>query len=335
MGDLSLIAISAIITFIIMIVITSKRLRKIIKKILNVRIFKTKILVKNVLAIGLILIIEIYSVNLLMRTGTTMEFATSKDEYHEKINKESKQVINSQNKKLKELMKTETNIENCKNPYIPEGFKYVEGEWNSGFVIEDENQNQFVWVPCTNLENDENIPIIRKENFMKDNTSQSYFECYEETGFENFIESLLENGGFYIARFEMSNENGNPVSKAGKEVWVDINYTDANKLARNMYDNINSRLLNGFAYDIAIRFMLDEIDMGNVPKGTGITGNSVYKNIYDLIDDYGEWTEEQKYGSRIFRRTVFYEDEMLFCDRFTDDEDATHSILGFRTIIYK
>ena len=202
-------------------------------------------------------------------------------------------------------------------------------------VIEDENQNQFVWVPCTNLENDENIPIIRKENFMKDNTSQSYFECYEETGFENFIESLLENGGFYIARFEMSNENGNPVSKAGKEVWVDINYTDANKLARNMYDNINSRLLNGFAYDIAIRFMLDEIDMGNIPRGTGITGNSVYKNIYDLTDDYGEWTEEQKYGSRIFRRTVFYEDEMLFCDRFTDDEDATHSILGFRTIIYK
>ena len=33
-------------------------------------------------------------------------------------------------------------------PYIPEGFTYTKGSWNTGYVITDELGNQFVWVPC-------------------------------------------------------------------------------------------------------------------------------------------------------------------------------------------
>ena len=53
-------------------------------------------------------------------------------------------------------------------PYVPEGFSYVEGEWNTGFVIQDENGNQYVWVPCTNKGNTE-IPKLERKNFSRNN----------------------------------------------------------------------------------------------------------------------------------------------------------------------
>ncbi|MBR2290511.1 MAG: hypothetical protein IJ867_08090 [Clostridia bacterium] len=116
-----------------------------------------------------------------------------------------------QNQRYLELMKMETNLNNCKSPYIPEGFGYVEGQWDTGFVIEDEKQNQFVWVPCTNIENQEDIPILQKRIF--DDNNKTYFYCYEQEDYEEFIQSSLANGGFYISRFEIGKEGENPVSK--------------------------------------------------------------------------------------------------------------------------
>ena len=45
--------------------------------------------------------------------------------------------------------------------YIFEDFSYVEGEWNTGFVIEDKDKNQYVWVPCSNIENID-VPKLEK-----------------------------------------------------------------------------------------------------------------------------------------------------------------------------
>ena len=39
-----------------------------------------------------------------------------------------------------------------KNPFVPQGFAYVTGEWNTGFVIADEFGNEFTWVPVGWLE---------------------------------------------------------------------------------------------------------------------------------------------------------------------------------------
>ena len=50
--------------------------------------------------------------------------------------------IKNQNKYYKELVNKEYPDEIYKNPYIPYGFEYVEGDWNTGYVIQDENKNQ-------------------------------------------------------------------------------------------------------------------------------------------------------------------------------------------------
>ena len=82
------------------------------------------------------------------------------------------------------------------------------GEWNTGFIIQDENENQFVWIPVSNkdiigtqklLKKDFKIgPIISKETCLDDN-------------YEAFIESALENGGFYISRYEIGIKDGKVV----------------------------------------------------------------------------------------------------------------------------
>lgn len=87
------------------------------------------------------------------------------------------------------------------NPIVPEGFRKVETAeaswekdangnikgWNDGLVIEDENENQFVWIPIKNKE----FSVLKKEeNFLQDKESQ------EE------LEQIDKYGGFYIGRYE-------------------------------------------------------------------------------------------------------------------------------------
>lgn len=56
--------------------------------------------------------------------------------------------------------------QNPKIPYIPDGFEHTEGEWNTGFVIKDKENNQYVWVPCVNNENNEHIPKLQKKTLQ-------------------------------------------------------------------------------------------------------------------------------------------------------------------------
>ena len=47
------------------------------------------------------------------------------------------------------------NLENYKNPPIPEGYKHFEGSWDNGFVIKRKSdESQFIWIPVGYLEYD-------------------------------------------------------------------------------------------------------------------------------------------------------------------------------------
>lgn len=106
------------------------------------------------------------------------------------------------------------------------------GEWNTGFIIQDENENQFVWIPVSNkdiigtqklLKKDFKIgPIISKETCLDDN-------------YEAFIESALENGGFYISRYEIGIKDGKVVSKNNIKLEQEFNKTQIiEKINRNV-----------------------------------------------------------------------------------------------------
>ena len=251
-------------------------------------------------------------------------------EYREKIQIESEV--------YDEIMSKTYNIENCQNPYEIEGFEYVEGTWDNGYVIEDSQGNQFVWVPCTNEENELGIEILKKNNFSNDAFIKS-FDCNEEN-YEEFLRSALENGGFYISRFEIGkDEDGNPVSKESHEIWTNITRDRAMKLATNMYNNINSELINGYAYDTTFSWIINTENVkAQIKNDDKYTGTQCYKNIYDIVDNIYEITTEDCYGVIIYRGIIpdtKYMTTTEFDNRLSGSTNYKYENLGFRTILYK
>lgn len=152
------------------------------------------------------------------------------------------------------------------NPIVPEGFKKVETDsaswkiengipkgWNKGLVIEDENGNQFVWVPI-DLEN------LHYDSYYLSVHEQYKKELLNEKNDEDI--QIVKYGGFYVARYEagvpeemqnnlenisVSTNNiiGVPVSKKGSIPWNYISAENAKKSAESMYSNngIKSSLL--------------------------------------------------------------------------------------------
>ncbi len=268
------------------------------------------------------------------------------EKYDELINKESKYY----NEKIN------LNYENQKfnEPYIPEGFSYVEGEWNTGFVIQDQNENQYVWVPCTNNDNAE-VPRLERKNW----SGQAFIskDICNNNEYEKFIKSALENGGFYISRFEIGKDGDRSVSKMGMEIWSDITRNEAVDLINSMYDNktINCELINGYAYDTTLAWLKNTNQIKeNIIKGNNkkiLSGRNSYNNIYDFTDNIMEITNETTYSNVIIRGFAFggiseeqenismYGYEFKNFDRFSIQENenffTVENKLAFRTVLYK
>ena len=136
----------------------------------------------------------------------------------------------------------------------------------------------------------------------------------------DFVNSVRDNGGYYLGRYEASYGSGSsvadykPLSQVSKatsfststegSLWNKVTQIDAAKISRNMYsesDNVGveSDLLNSYAWDTAIIFIQE---MGNtnyankktvntILKNTGTTGDFVC-NIHDMSSNCREWTTE-------------------------------------------
>lgn len=222
-------------------------------------------------------------------------------------------------------------------PYIPEGFEYVEGEWSSGFVVQDENKNQYVWIPCGNRENNE-ILKLEKNNFKKP-AFISKDSCVDDE-YEEFITSTLKNGGFYISRYEIGKEENNPVSKSQVEVWTNITKKEAVEVISKMYENINCKLINGYAYDTTLSWIKKNniIQASKIESENILTGRQEYNNIYDFCDNIMEFSQEISYGSPVIRG--FLDDENNSNEsRYTIFEDertfAGTRLIAIRTVLYK
>lgn len=250
--------------------------------------------------------------------------------------------IEEENNFYKDIISKDYDQNNCKNPYILEGFEYVEGQWNTGFVIQDENKNQYVWIPCSNKES-ENIVKLSKYNFeMPEFISKDLCVDIE---YEEFIKSTLENGGFYISRFEIGNENENPVSKLGAKLWKDVTNFEAIEIANNMYknDNINCKLINGMAYDTALYWLKQNsnIDFSNIVFNENLevcAGRNMYNNIYDLLDNVFELTSEMSYDTVVIRGILndeTYKNRNRYSIMKDENYFSDNNVLTFRTMIYK
>ena len=158
-----------------------------------------------------------------------------------------------------------------------------------GIVIEDNEGNQFVWIPVGEIKNKDGstttitlgrytfnttngTPTLKQnaDNYTQVVTVNGYGGSYYQElvsnsgntaakNLEDFITKTKANGGYYLGRYEASKGTDNKVkSQYDKIVWNDITQSYAATEARKMYEGNNyveSDLINSYSWDTAIVFI--------------------------------------------------------------------------------
>ena len=155
------------------------------------------------------------------------------------------------------------------------------------------------------------------------------------TDYANMIASIQKYGGFYIGRYELSNEG---VQK-GKETLTYTNWYNLYQKCTtlNASDKVESKMIWGIQWDLACDFIskkgeqksiTNSTTWGNYPDSTGnaavmdgetkkygskqVTGFSEYwkaNNIYDLAGNCNEWSQEAgRNDFRMYRGSSYNSD---------------------------
>ena len=186
-------------------------------------------------------------------------------------------------------------------------------------------------------------------------------ERYEET--EDYTESVNNNGGFFIGRYEASNNNENMIVQKDKTSWNNISYTTALEKCTSKYTgkSYTCSLLTGAAWDRTLGWIYetgnktemqivgDSKDWGNYYDDTfsGTTGvintgskeETKANNIYDLAGNLDEWSTEKfiEFDGQVSRGGKYSSsasDYPSYDRNNCDAPDSTSDDFGFRPAIY-
>lgn len=214
------------------------------------------------------------------------------------------------------------------NPVIPVGFKTVEttsaswvdedkdgviDDWNEGLVIEDEYNNQFVWIPV------DNTNVTYGYHYKVGSTGSEKLEQSLPTGISDEETQISNYKGFYIARFEagipnsidktdktLRNTTGVPLSKQNQIPWNYISWSNAKTSAENMYkledtnNKVQSTLITDRMWETATKWL--EKSNLNVKSNSGQWGNykdAAVEYIRETSNDYGvTWNDKGYYFTK-------------------------------------
>ena len=234
---------------------------------------------------------------------------------------------------------------------IPKDFKVTNDtkKINEGIVIEDDNGNQFVWIPVGQVSNGTITKTINlsRYTFASDGTptdqGTNYIGDFQELetstrgnttakDLQGFIDSANNNGGYYLGRYEASNNGEKIESKYNATTWTNITQQNAAIAAREMYENnssYTSDLVNSYAWDTAIIF-IQSFGQNNYSRQTNLNPD-VQLHINDMAGNINEWTTENyEYGS--YFGTV--RGGSYSSDRYNYNTSYYQLGLGFRPLLY-
>lgn len=239
---------------------------------------------------------------------------------------------------------------NYMNPPIPEGYKYLCGEWNNGLVMERYSDgSQFVWVPVGSLDFNgvidafsivEKIIVTSDRNLELTGPFEKYpftekfgrraYHCsngsfladYREEVDDVFklqLESVRKYGGFYFSRYYASKNEvtGKPQSVKGAKPWVNISFHDAKKVAASFEDSetVKSHLTFGAEYDSVLEWFM----------------TSKARSRSEVLDDSINWVNHQNVGWPIgmykYREGIDGPEGIV--ETGNPEEPCTNKIYGF------
>ena len=275
---------------------------------------------------------------------------------------------------------------------IPDGFYYAGGSKDTGLVISDDPNdkiawdeatstqpvskelegNQFVWVPV------ENPDLFQRYEGYYGGDLDSYIDScsepasnaagWETTEYNLMRTSVINNKGFYVARYEASEGTGSKAkSKSGAMPWVNIPWgtsmTEIGTIgavyqAQNMYNDnehaVTSTLIYGVQWDAIMNwidsdyskedgscnsFVSDSTGQGWYDQSSATScGYYQVNNIYDLAGNVFEWTmEAYSTDYRVFRGGDFGSsgsDYPASCRGNGHPDDGDYDYVGFRVALY-
>lgn len=220
-------------------------------------------------------------------------------------------VADNVNKVVNEKKNAELLDENGNKIVVPAGFKIVSDDTTNnaqtvekGIVVEDEKENQYVWIPCTTEESETKLQYKRTEwDVEEDNgtrasrdeltledaicsdddiagglTTERKNEIVEQVKKEKL--SISKYGGYYIGRYEVGNEDNTAVIKAEQEPYTDIYWYQAYELAKGIGGGkgATTYLCSSYAWDTAINFIQN-------------TGTENYATIRDGFNE--NWLDKE------------------------------------------
>lgn len=242
---------------------------------------------------------------------------------------------------------------------VPPEFNYIGGDINSGAIIQDNNGNEFVWIPVNDINSyQRQIFINNGENVTTEDLEELNIRDVNSYNTE-FNDSILNYRGFYVARYEAGKEEeiDVPVSKKGVMPWTQIVWEKARNLSMTMYeenDYFQTDLINSYAWDTICNWIRsrgisvdDSVEYGNYQNSidglnrvaeTGSNERWKINNIYDMAGNVWEYTTEE-YGQHekyhIGRGGGYWNDGNLYpISTRGESEDGSDFNIGFRVVMY-
>ena len=279
-------------------------------------------LVALVVTIVILLILAGISISALTNTGI-FEKAKDAKEKSEVAEKQQSETLDGYEKELNKYtsdnleenigVKFEKNTElhdkNGAKIIVPAGFKVANTDdltVEKGIVVEDSKGNQYVWIPCTTEDSKSQLQFKRTEWWVeddggakasKDELTLTCPENYSDNGLTYAVVneivaqikaekySVRRNGGYYIGRYEVGDENGTAVIKADKTPMANIIWSTAYSKAKGIGGGpgATTYLCSSYAWDTAINFIQNNGFLNYAKaREDSYNENWVDKNVKDL-----------------------------------------------------
>ena len=365
-------------------------------------------LVALVITIIILLILAGISISALTNTGI-FEKAKDAKEKSEVAEKQQSETLDSYEKELNKYtsdnleenigVKFEKNTElhdkNGAKIIVPAGFKVVNTDdltVEKGIVVEDSKGNQYVWIPCTTEDSKSQLQFKRTEwdvevdgadnsRASKDELTLTCPENYSDNGLTYAVvneivaqvkaekDSVRRNGGYYIGRYEVGDENGTgtAVIKADQTPMANIIWSTAYSKAKGIGGGTGATtyLCSSYAGDTAINFIQNNGFQNyakaredsynenwfdkNVKDSTGkiikaankaerlSTGKTTPKcNIYDMGGNVAEFTTEvmPSTSEPVVLRGGYYHSFRPAGQRFDRSTSYASSTYGLRATLF-
>ena len=362
-------------------------------------------LVALVITIVILLILAGISISTLTNTGIFGKAKEAKEK-SEAAEKQQSETLDSYEKELNKYtsdnleenigVKFEKNTElhdkNGAKIIVPAGFKVVNTDdltVEKGIVVEDSKRNQYVWIPCTTEDSKSQLQFKRTEwdveddggtKASKDELTLTCLENYSDNGLTYAVvneivaqvkaekDSVRRNGGYYIGRYEVGDENGTAVIKADQTPMVNIIWSTAYSKAKGIGGGpgATTYLCSSYAWDTAINFIQNNgfpnyararedsynenwVDKNvkdskeNIIKAANkserfSTGKTTPKcNIYDMGGNVIEFTTEVMPSTSepaVFHGGDYYGNVYPAGQRIDGSTSSATSRLGFRATLF-